>query len=92
MRAGRLQSLSGHGYSAIFVKHLRPNRLNQQGPLASRIMTGENQPLFTGLDVNFFRHSGLRQGWSGKSSRLGVGASGRGAPSQATGKRSITPN
>jgi hypothetical protein len=48
MRAGRLQSLSGHGYSAIFVKHLRPNRLNQQRPLASLITAGENQPLFAG--------------------------------------------
>jgi hypothetical protein len=80
MRAGRSQSLSRNGYSTVFVKHLGPNRFNQQRRPASRIMTSENQPLFAGANVDLFCHSGLRQRWSGKWSRLGVGASGRGAP------------
>jgi hypothetical protein len=41
------------------VKHLGPNRFNQQCLLASRIMTSENQPLFAGPNVDLFCHSPL---------------------------------
>jgi hypothetical protein len=86
MRAGRLQSLSGNGYSAVFVKHLGPHRLNQQRLLASRIMTSDNQPLFAGPNVNLFCHSA--------SDKVGVASRpprcwriGAGRARQATGKR-----
>jgi hypothetical protein len=49
----------------------------RQAACRGQIMTSENQPLFAGANVDLFCHSGLRQGWSGKSSsRLGVAASG----------------